>query len=184
MRRAWIEILLWCYVLLEIIVALHAESVDRNCLRHTCYICDAVALHAESVDRNIKKRFLFLPTLVALHAESVDRNLMQTVHDIHKAVALHAESVDRNIYVIPILGNLLVALHAESVDRNRKCGRLYISCLWSLSMRRAWIEIVIFDKRLEYASSSLSMRRAWIEIFNPPKTAANWASRSPCGERG
>ena len=78
MRRAWIEITSLPVLLpAPLIVALHAESVDRNpaWLVPTPALT-RVALHAESVDRN--KYYLMsalVEIMVALHAESVDRNL-------------------------------------------------------------------------------------------------------------
>ena len=58
-------------------------------------------------------------------------------------VALHAESVDRNFYIVQLINSFSVALHAESVDRN-SVPWWCIKCRpRSLSMRRAWIEIVM-----------------------------------------
>ena len=79
-------------------------------------------------------------------------------------VALRKESVDRNgnyaAQLDPVRG---VALRKESVDRNRHRVFILILRFWSLSARRAWIEIsriIISVLGLE----SLSARRAWIEI--------------------
>ena len=56
-----------------------------------------VALHAESVDRNIYDEIHVNKMSVALHAESVDRNMTSSIVLIgNNVVALHAESVDRN----------------------------------------------------------------------------------------
>ena len=53
MRRAWIEISTLQYINEDLLVALHAESVDRNFqLFFVYYTVYTVALHAESVDRN------------------------------------------------------------------------------------------------------------------------------------
>ena len=60
---------------------------------------------------------------------------------IHQSVALRKESVDRNVIKTPI-------------------GCVY---MWSLSARRAWIEIVNTADQ-EARKRSLSARRAWIEI--------------------
>ena len=57
-----------------------------------------------------------------------------------------------------------VALRKESVDRNRACTMITITCIASLSARRAWIEIVI-SAMTSQISVSLSARRAWIEMF-------------------
>ena len=38
------------------------------------------------------------------------------------------------------------------------------SGLWSLSARRAWIEIEVLEEPT-YLAESLSARRAWIEIY-------------------
>ena len=43
--------------------------------------------------------------------------------------------------------------------------------LWSLSARRAWIEIRMTRRQWRVASSSLSARRAWIEISSAKQTA-------------
>ena len=106
-----------------------------------------------------------LLTLVALRKESVDRNLNGRFRAIHNAVALRKESVDRNTYD----------------------GLIASANFWSLSARRAWIEII--DYIIDYATDavalrkesvdrnsdkdadwvrvyvSLSARRAWIEIL-------------------
>ena len=49
------------------------------------------------------------------------------------------------------------------MDRNSAVGALNVSGAWSLSARRAWIEITVISwpPRLK---TSLSARRAWIEI--------------------
>ena len=87
----------------------------------------------------------------------------------------------------------------------------YLSCAWhaplilSLSLRRAWIEIIIVspfadalrcrspygDRGLKCRhgelrrpiAESLSLRRAWIEIFSRASSRAE-TCRSPYGERG
>ena len=62
-------------------------------------------------------------------------------------VALRKESVDRNTnFCLASLVGLPVALRKESVDRNLWWGvRKAVGSL-SLSARRAWIEIKIFEK--------------------------------------
>ena len=80
-------------------------------------------------------------------------------------VALRKESVDRNFdYRIALVPHQQVALRKESVDRNLYLSSFVWVSLWSLSARRAWIEISY--GALEGASeiTSLSARRAWIEI--------------------
>ena len=88
---------------------------------------------------------------------------------------------------MPVL-SLVVALRKESVDRNPKLYKALAHVRWSLSARRAWIEISVLacsvgfacvalrkesvDRNLDirYTTSprprSLSARRAWIEILN------------------
>ena len=59
----------------------------------------------------------------------------------------------------------VVALRKESVDRNVDTPFAADRSGWSLSARRAWIEIV--DDALEReVLQSLSARRAWIEIHD------------------
>ena len=62
---------------------------------------------------------------------------------------------------------MIVALRKESVDRNYIIKITGTAPRRSLSARRAWIEIMIHQKKRNPAS--LSARRAWIEI------AAMWA---------
>ena len=64
-----------------------------------------------------------------------------------------------------------VALRKESVDRNTGLTVLDVWALWSLSARRAWIEIGILDIRARRLAS-LSARRAWIEIATSPSPFA------------
>ena len=79
-------------------------------------------------------------------------------------VALRKESVDRNTQRRDFKRLGLVALRKESVDRNseRLCNAL--KHLWSLSARRAWIEIIDDLEPSSTRKLSLSARRAWIEI--------------------
>ena len=56
-------------------------------------------------------------------------------------VALRKESVDRNFDAMQIVVIIVVALRKESVDRNRLSGYLVGFYSWSLSARRAWIEM-------------------------------------------
>ena len=57
-----------------------------------------------------------------------------------------------------------VALRKESVDRNSMGRCLYKGDVWSLSARRAWIEITLRLTPSTRMKTSLSARRAWIEI--------------------
>ena len=101
-------------------------------------------------------------------------------------VALRKESVDRNSSGAKADSVTKVALRKESVDRNLWCRFCRRLARWSLSARRAWIEIVEFhlfassgvvalrkesvDRNLVASvlavgrAGSLSARRAWIEM--------------------
>ena len=72
-----------------------------------------------------------------------------------------------------------VALRKESVDRNY----LYLSYgaggAWSLSVRRAWIEIEHGRQPQAEMLWSLSVRRAWIEIASMREVKGQGESRSP-----
>ena len=95
------------------------------------------------MDRNTQRRdfkALGLPSLSARRAwiEIVD----YIIDYVNDAVALRKESVDRNMLslsFLPAVGS--VALRKESVDRNYRCWRPCHPRYWSLSARRAWIEI-------------------------------------------
>ena len=78
-----------------------------------------------------------------------------------RKVALRKESVDRNYEDVVQWGSKEVALRKESVDRN-----FYFLVLW---LCRGW---------------SLSARRAWIEIAEGKKAINKCEGRSPQGERG
>ena len=99
-----------------------------------------------------------------------------------------------------------VALRKESVDRNLLVGLVFVWFVWSLSARRAWIEIfgrsgprwgrdrslsarrawieILSAVLTELLILSLSARRAWIEMFSVREVFANFEGRSPQGERG
>ncbi len=64
--------------------------------------------------------------------------------------------------VVPA-GCWLVALRKESVDRNNGVHYDNYNLHWSLSARRAWIEIFTGSYHPHF-HVSLSARRAWIEI--------------------
>ena len=58
------------------------------------------------------------------------------------SVALRKESVDRNSdFNVGFYCLYVVALRKESVDRNHLVYEVLSACGWSLSARRAWIEI-------------------------------------------
>ena len=74
----------------------------------------------------------------------MDRNGVDNVElRYYNKVALRKESVDRNQHGhtqgIHVDG---VALRKESVDRNSGRNVTVILCFWSLSARRAWIEML------------------------------------------
>ena len=208
-RRAWIEIVAWPDYSEELLVALRKESVDRNKTFPGFLVgCINVALRKESVDRNTNFSGGAGQLIkVALRKESVDRNfhavqiviiVMQSLSarrawieicyldniEITEAVALRKESVDRNRACITIITICTaVALRKESVDRNYHCWCARYSRYWSLSARRAWIEISIDD--LEPSRTrSLSARRAWIEMVRDITGTSEGHGRSPQGERG
>ena len=61
---------------------------------------------------------------------------------------------------------LIVALRKESVDRNGSSLPVFLLRGWSLSARRAWIEITVLVVMGAFVGyKSLSARRAWIEII-------------------
>ena len=76
-----------------------------------------------------------------------------------------------------------VALRKESVDRNGMEINGVSYDVWSLSARRAWIEIAV-QIVIVVMHASLSARRAWIEIVGGTITAYPIFRRSPQGERG
>ena len=98
----------------------------------------------------------------------MDRNCSFGLFGVDTVVALRKESVDRNgagrQWDAPMPH---VALRKESVDRNRYAGQLEGRTEWSLSARRAWIEITDNKISVKVKVRSLSARRAWIEIIQP-----------------
>ena len=56
---------------------------------------------------------------------------------------------------------LLVALRKESVDRNRLIHLLLALWIWSLSVRRAWIEMV--DVSLIYKEVLVALRKESVD---------------------
>ena len=91
--------------------------------------------------------------------------------------------MDRNDREFMTIESSKVALRKESVDRNLALNVVDWLTGWSLSARRAWIEI-----RLSYEAQqfvlSLSARRAWIEIPKSREGRLIRPGRSPQGERG
>ena len=92
------------------------------------------------------------------------------------------------------------------MDRNTRRTFAYVSYNWSLSARRAWIEILAYPdmiictnvalrkesvdrntQRRDFKAlglPSLSARRAWIEMQISVSTVVGVLGRSPQGERG
>ena len=69
------------------------------------------------------------------------------------------------------------------MDRNCESLQVAYIDVWSLSARRAWIEIAHHAIDLR-AAPSLSARRAWIEIAQGRRISGCTLCRSPQGERG
>ena len=77
--------------------------------------------------------------------------------------------MDRNFPCFGIGPPVVVALRKESVDRNLPVLQSLTYGRWSLSARRAWIEILVHRAaRAMLGGMSLSARRAWIEIAGQP----------------
>ena len=75
--------------------------------------------------------------------------------------------MDRNFPCFGIGPPVVVALRKESVDRNLPVLQSLTYGRWSLSARRAWIEILVHRAaRAMLGGMSLSARRAWIEILD------------------
>ena len=70
------------------------------------------------------------------------------VYIVMQRVALRKESVDRNALGVDIRIIDFVALRKESVDRNRVGTLQRITHATSLSARRAWIEILIYNQQM------------------------------------
>ena len=102
----------------------------------------------------------------------------------YKTVALRKESVDRNQNCCPYLSSLTrVALRKESVDRNRLIRSLLALLIWSLSARRAWIEIYNYIIRLYWRI--VALRKESVDRNGSYPYLTNYHfSRSPQGERG
>ena len=92
--------------------------------------------------------------------------------------------MDRNVTEVVTTTVSQVALRKESVDRNYYAGFVPRSGGWSLSARRAWIEMLVLVLGIPTSVSSLSARRAWIEIDEQTEQDSVEEGRSPQGERG
>ena len=86
----------------------------------------------------------------------MDRNQV-AVHFVGlSAVALRKESVDRNDIRIAAIDSISnVALRKESVDRNITVLAVLLMYNWSLSARRAWIEIKSNHEKQMYPDVAL-----------------------------
>ena len=60
------------------------------------------------------------------------------------------------------------------MDRNADDAHSVLFCDWSLSARRAWIEMSISALWMAPSRLSLSARRAWIEMFSVREVFANF----------
>ena len=98
---------------------------------------------------------------VALRKESVDRNKVDLLKQSAVVVALRKESVDRNTASARPSHAANVALRKESVDRNRHWWLFGRRWSWSLSARRAWIEI--FATGLSTKSISVALRKESVD---------------------
>ena len=92
--------------------------------------------------------------------------------------------MDRNHGIGNIPLHIVVALRKESVDRNSEKLGQPSSVNRSLSARRAWIEMQVFQRIAKPFRGSLSARRAWIEIDGVVSGSGDYVRRSPQGERG
>ena len=137
--------------------------MDRNSNNSRQYICPQnVALRKESVDRNSRGMSTISYITASLSARRAWIEIQYVLsYEMSGKVALRKESVDRNTQRRDFKALGLVALRKESVDRNALPVNGGGLLSWSLSARRAWIEM--FLKRLK----TMKNRR-----------------RSPQGERG
>ena len=91
--------------------------------------------------------------------------------------------MDRNSTSIVSVTANVVALRKESVDRNAKRLSNALKHLWSLSARRAWIEILFYGDDLTFAD--VALRKESVDRNEVSETyAAAGQGRSPQGERG
>ncbi len=98
-------------------------------------------------------------------------------------VALRKESVDRNLFRLVHMLECSVALRKESVDRNLDFLQCLVGRGWSLSARRAWIEMT--GGRSTCAAALVALRKESVDrnrcVLLPVRSARR---RSPQGERG
>ena len=144
-------------------VALRKESVDRNRIIAKEYDWDALSLSARRAWIEInKRRILPKKCIVALRKESVDRNVFAVVIILPSGVALRKESVDRN---------------KELIDKRCKLS-------WSLSARRAWIEMQGADTG-DKIKKNVALRKESVDRNEKFEgVIAIKECRSPQGERG
>ena len=142
-RRAWIEIPAGCWRDARRAVALRKESVDRNYCSGYFRFSRLVALRKESVDRNHKDLTQWFRDYGSLSARRAWIEILFRIGSRSQKpnVALRKESVDRNHITLFRQTNICVALRKESVDRNKRYIINTSKNIWSLSARRAWIEI-------------------------------------------
>ena len=116
------------------------------------------------MDRNLASLSAVLTELLSLSARRawIEIHFMLKIGTL-RSVALRKESVDRNCYFRNDWPDFCVALRKESVDRNVLPQVCWYILHWSLSARRAWIEIGS-NLNMLCSAVSLSARRAWIEI--------------------
>ena len=121
---------------------------------------------------------------VALRKESVDRNTSRDYIRQAQWVALRKESVDRNYVSYHNPGRYArVALRKESVDRNQSGCRSRQDSCWSLSARRAWIEIPA--RRAWRSIAAVALRKESVDRNRLQAVGVDGAQRrSPQGERG
>ena len=117
--------------------------MDRNrVVRHARVQPERVALLTESVDRNTTDDNGPALGSVSLSSRRAWIEIPRPITSEHfDTVALLTESVDRNVSMWLLLSLWLVALLTESVDRNAALPAAASCAQWSLSSRRAWIEI-------------------------------------------
>ena len=148
-------------------------------------ISHSVALRKESVDRNESLGTSARHLLVSLSARRawIEIKIAQTSHRFC-TVALRKESVDRNDGQ-PIGWHHCrkVALRKESVDRNSWAARARVAQYWSLSARRAWIEMGLckganMARSVALRKESVDRNAAWTGVLR------DMHRRSPQGERG
>ena len=76
-----------------------------------------------------------------------------------------------------------VALRKESVDRNKQLIDKRCKFSWSLSARRAWIEIV--TRYRPTPKPVVALRKESVDRNNTSQRVKQpWGGRSPQGERG